>query len=482
MVGAWKAQSVRRAPQQDTRWTGRMATSTLVPSFVPGSLALYKGRTMRTRGFDRAVRQTFRFLDLPAEMRLMVYGQVLTFDGVSGYLTEMARHCYSGIGGHPLLSMTTPALFLVCKQITGELSNELRKVPLVLPNIFGVDDLTKVITPNILRNLEHVTISIQQFDEDQYFMVNMRSLERIAEDLSRVWEFGGNSLKKLTVRLHDDRISAHFKLCPPTQCYLREEIDMALSEFSSLRNIKDVSFEGILSDFEHSAHIASAMEIPTNYQFMELPQSIRKRIYDYSLDYNEAMDVMAKVIKQKAILSSHARKSKNATKIPREKIHHVYSPAILRLNKEIRAEAMEVLHEKGLTISAVTPKKHKITEFISAATLHNVRNLTLRISERTLGQLEEWNKVKLDLGKNFREKNSLESVKIDVICMEGSNYFVDVFMKVFMNDVKEQFALGGDDFTVEHNLHNAVKSPNTRGQSKKRPREDQVLTAMEGIC
>ncbi|KAF2502264.1 hypothetical protein BU16DRAFT_554334 [Lophium mytilinum] len=481
MNRAAKAQRVRRAPQQDTPRPARMTASTVAPGFVPGSLALYEGRTMRTRGFERAVRQTFRFLDLPAEIRLMVYSHVVSFNGVSRYLIEKAKYLYSGIGALPVLSTTTPGLFLVCRQIAAELCDEIRKIPLVLTNMYGIEDLTKVIAPGILRNLQHVTISIHQFDEDQCIVVNMRSLERIGEELSRIWEFGGNSLKKLTIRVDDDRISTHFKLCPPTECYLRDEIDIALDAFSTLRNIKDVTFEGILSDFGHAAYIASTMEIPTNYRFMELPQSIRKQIYEYALDYDESMDVMDKVTKQKVILRSHARRSRNAAKIPTEKIRHVYSPAILRLNKTIRAEAMEVLNEKGLTISAAPPKKHSITDFISATTLQNVRKLTLKICEETLGHWDEWRKVKVDLGKIFRKGNSLESVKIYVIYMEGSHQISAVFRKLFMNDIKGQFALG-DGVMIDHYLHGAVKSPNTREQSKKRPREDEGPKTMDHIC
>jgi hypothetical protein len=267
--------------------------------------------------------------------------------------------------------------------------------------------------------------------------------------------------------MEDSRIDEHFTMCPPDYCYIRSEIETALDGFSYMRDMKNVSLEGLMGDLANTLVVATMMEQPLDYKIMELPKDIRNKIYEYTLDWNEGMAVMDKVLDRRAVLSKDVRNGRFRTKIPSDKIYYKYSPPLLRVNKEIRTEAMEILLNKTLTIDATPPKKKNISDFISAATLQQVRKLNFEIHEETMGCWGDWEKLKNELSSIFAERNSLQSVTVTGTYKESSTRAA----MAFVEDIKERFGCD-ETIVMENELDICSKSPNTREQSKKRPRED----------
>lgn len=92
------------------------------------------------------------------------------------------------------------------------------------------------------------------------------------------------------------------------------------------------------------------------------------------------------------------------------------APTVLLLNRQIRSEALPVLHAKTLTLheppphTPTTGKTMDITEFISEETLQSVQRVVLRMDLIR----ESWGKTVDTLLDVWCIKNNLEEVLVDI--------------------------------------------------------------------
>ena len=108
--------------------------------------------------------------------------------------------------------------------------------------------------------------------------------------------------------------------------------------------------------------------------FLDLPGEIRNNVYELSGDWSDITPVLARTMKLRSNHNTPPPYPKRST------------PTILLLNRQIRNEALSVLHSKPLNI--VFPEAHdmyKQTEvpsllnFIATSTLQKVQHLSIKI-------------------------------------------------------------------------------------------------------
>ena len=397
-------------------------------AIVVRSVQTYPVANVTTRGSARAQRAIFRFLELPAELRVMIYVLLFSFNGVTRFLADYANtYMHEPEGNrHPYLRLSTPGILLVNRFITSEALHEISKVPLTITHFHGVPKITQVICPNIVQSVTHVTIKIRHMEETYWALLQVRSMQRLAEQLSGLWLWRHN-LKKLTIALVDLRTERHLEMCDPKHCFVRDEIIDILNTFGKLRGVKSVEFEGVLECFGQET--ARKMQRPLNFNFLSLPAELRNEIYSYAMDWSDASKLQEEASLEKrtveALEASTGFASKKST------------PTGLLINRQIYAEAIVVLHRKFLVLKA-SPLKINITNFITEATLRTVRNLEILIDETYKSCWGDSMELRSSLSKIFRSGNQLRAVIIRIKCPGESNRVKNLYAK-FMHGLDEDW-------------------------------------------
>jgi hypothetical protein len=398
---------------------------------VVRSVQKYLVANVTTRGRARAQRAIFRFLELPAELRVMIYVLLLSFKGVTRFLADYANTYMHELEGnrHPYLRLSTPGILLVSRFITSEALHEISKVPLTITHFHGVPKITQVICPNILQSVTHVTIKIRHMEEIYWALLQVRSMQRLAEQLSGLWLWRHN-LRKLTIALVDPRTERHLEMCDPNHCFVRDEIINVLDMFDKLRGIKSVEFEGVLGCFGREA--AHKMQRPLNFSFLSLPAELRNEIYSYAVDWSDASKLQEKESLEKRTAEEWAALEASTDFASRRS-----TPTGLLINRQIYAEAIVMLHRKFLVLKA-SPLKINITNFITEATLRTVRNLEILIDETYKSCWGDSMELRSSLSKIFGSGNQLRAVIIRIKCPGESNRVKNLYAK-FIHGLDEDW-------------------------------------------
>ena len=398
---------------------------------VVRSVQTYLVANVTTRGRARAQRAIFRFLELPAELRVMIYVLLLSFNGVTRFLADYANtYMHEPEGNrHPYLRLSTPGILLVSRFITSEALHEISKAPLTITHFHGVPKITQVICPNILQSVTHVTIKIRHMEEIYWALLQVRSMQRLAEQLSGLWLWRHN-LRKLTIALVDPRTERHLEMCDPNHCFVRDEIINVLDMFDKLRGIKSVEFEGVLGCFGQEA--AHKMQRPLNFSFLSLPAELRNEIYSYAVDWSDASKLQEKESLEKRTAEEWAALEASTNFASRRS-----TPTSLLINRQIYAEAIVMLHRKFLVLKA-SPLKINITNFITEATLRTVRNLEILIDETYKSCWGDSMELRSSLSKIFGSGNQLRAVIICIKCPGESNRVKNLYAK-FIHGLDEDW-------------------------------------------
>ena len=392
----------------------------------------YPVANVTTRGRARAQRAIFRFLELPAELRVMIYVLLLSLNGVTRFLADYANtYMHEPEGNrHPYLRLSTPGILLVSRFITSEALHEISKVPLTVTHFHGVPKITQVICPNILQSVTHVTIKIRHMEEKNYWaLLQVRSMQRLSEQLSGLWLWRHN-LRKLTIALVDPRTERHLEMCDPNHCFVRDEIITVLDMFDKLRGIKSVEFEGVLGCFGQEA--AHKMQRPLNFSFLSLPAELRNKIYSYAVDWSDASK-----LQEKESLGKRTAEEWAALEASTDFASKKSTPTGLLINRQIYAEAIVMLHRKFLVLKA-SPLKINITNFITEATLRTVRNLEILIDETYKSCWGDSMELRSSLSKIFGSGNQLRAVIIRIKCPGESNRVKNLYAK-FIHGLDEDW-------------------------------------------
>ncbi|EOD46781.1 Coiled-coil domain-containing protein mtmr15 [Neofusicoccum parvum] len=356
-------------------------------------------------------RTQFPFLKLPAELRNLIYVKSLDFEGVGRLLTEhYEAHVNDGtsidwpeLQTHPLLAVN--------KQISREARYILHRKTLRLPHSTTPNGLiTDVVSKTILENVRKVDITRDESFGEVHTWCDFLEFFRLIKSAVNIWT-DCHHLQELTIVMQGQQVMAHLDSCPAQgHCFFLDEIEKMMSSLEELRGIKKVTFGGFLEDYAVEAK--KWMETPPAYILKKIPLQVRRQIYGYLVDLNDANSSLVKA-------SNTAVAGWNPPKTMDAIAPSMVSPELLRVNKQITTEIITGMYSGNFTISAPPPHHvhtcTSVTKFIGLHNLQEIRHLTLDISSRgSLSVAADWRILIKELAVKLKTKRSLVSLHINV--------------------------------------------------------------------
>ncbi|OJD34331.1 coiled-coil domain-containing protein mtmr15 [Diplodia corticola] len=370
-------------------------------------------RNVATRSMTLRKRTQFPFLQLPAELRNQIYEYMLDFKGVAGLLTNHYKaHVHDNTSiewpnrdVHPLL--------LVNKQMTREAVYILHRKTLWLPHSTTPNSLiTDVASVRLLENLRKVDITRDDSFGEMHTWCDFLEFFRLIRSAVSVWT-KSHKLQELTIAMQGAQVVTHLATCPAQgHCYFLDEIEKMMSSLEELRGIKTVNFGGFLE--EYATEAKKWMQTPPVYLLKTLDDNLRKRIFHYLVDINDANDALVKA-------SNTAVKSWNPPATMDAIAPSMTSPSLLRVNRKINEEVLEAMYDKTFTISAPPPHHAhtctSVTKFIGPNVLQNVRHLALDIDSRGLASVAaDWRILIKELAEKLKatSERKLQTLHINI--------------------------------------------------------------------
>lgn len=322
-------------------------------------------------------RDIFRFLDLPAELRIMIYKLAFDFDSVEKYFDTYTNLVLAS--EHPRLVPTPdcrkvcPSILLANKFVLQEALPVLYTTPLLFTHGVLHARLQNVISPNLLRKLRTITIT----DAGHDLIISgiaetFHGVQRLIQQLAKVLS-NGHQLKafKFSVRAAD--FNWHLKHCTKPSTRVPCGINAFLAAFKTsmgcLRGIDNVIFEGDMPD-DFKNEMIQKMTSPPETLF-KLPLHIREKIYTYAANPNDGSRALDKYMRD--------MRPDQAPVYPT-----LTTPTVLFLNRQIYQEASDAIRLKKLIINGKIPSTHvptSILKFIGRGTLQKALNLELNITQ-----------------------------------------------------------------------------------------------------
>ena len=381
---------------------------------------LNRNRQILTRLQERNIRQTFPFLQLPAELRNIIYDLCINFNGIekffNRYYTRVSHSIIPSNATAPYHKPKTPTIFLANRQTFAEAVSLLSTKSVVFDHgLLDLNSVHDVISENVLQKLSSITITVKGHPilQSKILPMSWRGYMNLITDLSIILR-QGHKLKNLTIDFEDKALKRHMTQCFGDQsydCEFREQMQQACNDLRLIRGIGCVTITGIPSQL--ALELKARMESKP-MSFLDLPSEIRNQIYEYCADWSDISTQLARMMKS---WNHHAHPPQFPSRS---------TPTILLLNKKVSHEALSVLRSKPLTITF--PEDHyiqkqdqvpNILKFITSNTLQTVKHLNIKI------ETWEWIYTLDNLLPTIAEKHNLETIKIYL-----KDHLKDKFLKV----------------------------------------------------
>lgn len=242
--------------------------------------------------------------------------------------------------------------------------------------MLDLKDVTDFIAPGLFRNVRAITITDAGHDLFQPNMLSPSWLGYVVliEQVAGLLAVADHHLQYFTISFKNPGILPHISLCwnAPFACGFRDTMRRACEALRRVHNIGHVTLVGFppkLAEF-----LKPRMEGPA-LNFLDLPMELRLQIYGHCVDWSDVSIQLARTI------ARWEDRSQCPPYPPRT------TPTILRLNRQIAVEALDVLRKKPLVI--VCPARHdiqnqrlvpNILRFITPLTLRHVRHLVVHVN------------------------------------------------------------------------------------------------------
>lgn len=196
----------------------------------------------------------------------------------------------------------------------------------------------------------------------------MNLLEQLGELLST----GPHNLKKLSIKLDDRRLVEHMTLCHDTRhkCGFRDQMSVALTALGKARGIDEVTFHGL--NVNEAAKLKRMLQRPL-VPFLSLPLELRQMIYEHTGDWSDSSIILGRAVAQWTDQGM-------PKKFP---FPGRTTPTVLLINKQISAEALEILQKKPLNIvypqAEFTKEVHipSIVAFLSSKSMQHAHTISI---------------------------------------------------------------------------------------------------------
>ncbi|KAF7187172.1 hypothetical protein HII31_11427 [Pseudocercospora fuligena] len=324
------------------------------------------------------IKDTFPFMDLPAELRNEIYLHSIDFTTLERYFDTAYQTLITNKKiqnrQHHAPHRKTPTIFLINRQIFREASYLLQKSFSVRfsHGLLKAGHIKNVISVNILRQVSSIEITDggHPIIKGSILPQSWHGYMTLLFDLGEVLA-DGHKLKELIIDFKDDRLKEHMTHCYEAdyQCGFRDQMQAALQSLRKVRGIGKVTLHGL--NAQESRELKWLMEKkPVN--FLSLPRELRDMIYEHTMDISDISKSLTRG------LVDYPHKTKNFPFPSRT------TPSVLLINKQINEEAIDVLRSKPVHITFTS--KHTIADqdqlpsimaFVSRGALKQVKTVTI---------------------------------------------------------------------------------------------------------
>lgn len=320
----------------------------------------------------------------------MIYKECLGFHGVDTFFEStyrmLCKHArarnarnrpaaYAQTPYRESPKLSTSIIFLINRQIFHEASATLRNSSITFSHgLLNVKLAEAVIAPAVIRKLRSITIndSAHKILQNEIIPDSWYGYNRLLQQLSEILK-SGHALKSLTIHFRDVKLAEHMESCVFRNDITCAYADDMLETFRSLQQIRRVGKATITGLIPHMAKELKNRLESTPLTFFDLTPEIRQKIYSYAADWSDASRACAKAF-ESCVGPPQAQCN------PRRS-----TPRVLLLNRQITAEALNVLREKPLQLHL--PNDWRFTG--TAAAAYATETLTAYITPATLSHISK---------------------------------------------------------------------------------------------